>query len=81
MHQKKLIPQATTPINCITIQDLPSELVELSDEALSQVCGGNYAYFIGGFVMLGGGGNVKLEEPNNYFSLSNEIDNPERGLH
>jgi hypothetical protein len=82
VHKKKLIPQAILPVNPITIQDLPTELVELSDEAMSQVCGGNqFNYFIGGFIMLGGGANFPLEEPGNYFSLSNEIDNLERGLY
>jgi bacteriocin leader peptide (microcyclamide/patellamide family) len=42
MHKKNLIPQATQPVNRITIQGLPTELVELSDEALSQVWGGHY---------------------------------------
>ena len=41
MHKNNLISKAITPVNHITIQDLPAELVELSDEALSQVCGGS----------------------------------------
>jgi hypothetical protein len=41
MHKNKLISKAITPVNQITIRDLPAKLVELSDEALSQVCGGS----------------------------------------
>ena len=41
MHKNNLISKAITPVNHITIQDLPAELVELSDEALSQVCRGS----------------------------------------
>jgi bacteriocin-like protein len=42
MDKKKLMSQAAQPINNVTIQDLPSELVELSEEELSQVYGGKY---------------------------------------
>jgi hypothetical protein len=45
VHKKNLIPQAILPVNPITIQDLPTELVELSDEALSQVWGGSESCF------------------------------------
>jgi len=40
MNKKNLMSQMVNPINRITIQDLPSEMVELSEEALSQVFGG-----------------------------------------
>ena len=40
MKKKKLTPQIAKSINCLSIQDLPVELVELSHEALSQVYGG-----------------------------------------
>ena len=40
MNTKNLTPQIGKAVNYLNIQDLPVELVELSDEALSQVCGG-----------------------------------------
>jgi bacteriocin leader peptide (microcyclamide/patellamide family) len=40
MDKKNLMFQATQPINKLTIEDLPSELAELSEEDLSQVKGG-----------------------------------------
>jgi hypothetical protein len=39
MHKKNSIIPANNPVNSITGQDLATEMVELSDEALSQVCG------------------------------------------
>ena len=40
MNKKNLIIQTNDSVNSITDQDLSAEIVELSDEALSQVCGG-----------------------------------------
>jgi hypothetical protein len=40
MKKKNLTPQIAKSVNCLSIQNLPVELVELSDEALSQVYGG-----------------------------------------
>ena len=37
--------QVVNPINRVTIQDLPTEMVELSEEALSKVFGGREAVF------------------------------------
>jgi bacteriocin leader peptide (microcyclamide/patellamide family) len=41
MHKKNLIPQVAQPVKHLTIQNLPAEMVELSNEALSQVRGGH----------------------------------------
>ncbi len=41
MDKKNLRPQATQPVNHLTIQYLSVELVELSEEALSQISGGS----------------------------------------
>jgi hypothetical protein len=40
MKKKNLTPQIAKSVTCLSIQDLSVELVELSDEALSQVYGG-----------------------------------------
>jgi len=40
MQKKNLTPQIAKSVDCLSIQDLPVELVELSNEALSQVYGG-----------------------------------------
>ncbi|HEY9796917.1 MAG TPA: DUF5837 family cyanobactin class RiPP [Leptolyngbyaceae cyanobacterium] len=47
MDKKNLVPQAAQPVNKLSIQDLPIELAELSEEVLSQVSGGavGYDYF------------------------------------
>jgi hypothetical protein len=39
MHKKNLISHAAQPANLITIQDLPTQLVELSDKDLQQIVG------------------------------------------
>jgi bacteriocin-like protein len=39
MNKKKLLFQATQPANCITIQNLPTQFVELSDKDLQQIVG------------------------------------------
>jgi hypothetical protein len=40
MHKKKLSSQVAQPVKKLPVQNTPIKLVELSDEALSQVCGG-----------------------------------------
>ena len=40
MNKKNSMIQTNDSVNSITDQDLSPEMVELSDEALSQVCGG-----------------------------------------
>lgn len=46
MDKKKLMSQVAQPINNVTIQNLPSELAELSEEELSQVYGGTEYPFL-----------------------------------
>jgi hypothetical protein len=40
MDKKKLTSQVAQPVSKLPVQNTPIKLVELSDEALSQVCGG-----------------------------------------
>ena len=54
MHKKSLMPQATQPTNCITIQNLPTQFVELSDKELQQIVGA-------GQPTSPGGGNKKQD--------------------
>jgi bacteriocin-like protein len=61
MNQKKLLLQAIQPFNHITIQNLPTEFVELSDKDLQQIVGGRQPRSDG---QSGGaivGGNKKLD--------------------
>jgi bacteriocin-like protein len=39
MNKKKLLSQSTQPSNRITIQDVPTQFVELSDKDLQQIVG------------------------------------------
>jgi bacteriocin-like protein len=40
MDKKKLLSQATRPSKYITVQDLPTQLIELSEKDLQQIVGG-----------------------------------------
>jgi len=41
MHKKNLISQVTQPINRSTIQELPTQFIELSDKDLQHIVGGS----------------------------------------
>ncbi len=40
MDKKNLLSQVARPNKCITIQNLPAQLVELSEKDLQQILGG-----------------------------------------
>ena len=48
MHKKNLTPQATQPANSLTIQELPTQFIELSDKDLQQIIGGRQPSIGGG---------------------------------
>jgi bacteriocin-like protein len=57
MNKKKLLSQATLPGKRITtLQNLPTEMVELSEKELQQIAGGSFSasvspILIGGFLI------------------------------
>jgi hypothetical protein len=76
MNQKNLTTQVKNSANRLTIKDLPAEMVELSDEALSQVCGGIYVRSSGLIVngMFKGGGGTGGSSTYENHSLSDAAD-------
>ncbi len=55
MHKKMSSSQVAQTVNKLPVQNTPIKLVELSDEALSQVCGGGRFNGFGGGSSGGGG--------------------------
>jgi len=66
MNKKNVTTQANDFGNRLTIKDLPVELAELSDEALSQVCGGSNvkSHVIFPWTIVGGWGIGPEDEVN-----------------
>jgi len=74
MNQRKGLLQTTQPVNSITIQDLPTQFVELSDKELQQIVGGRQprsdgqsgGSSVGGYKKLDddGDGGVSPKRPN-----------------
>ena len=81
MDKKDLMSKRNGSGNRFAIQNLSAEIVELPDEALSQVCGGIFSaslsQFIRNEILVGGGGGNHEIIP---FQYLNSIDAPEPGV-